>query len=117
MRRTLNMTEERMSMIDKEITASNARKFGTSSSARAHFSKSTPINGTQRRRQTSSIIEYQQHVGAVTTEKTRRFYTFYDVQAERRFIKNTSKTFDEKWGNSKCQITYYTYSRRTLIWR
>ena len=33
------MTTEQMELIDEEITASNARKFGTSSVARAYFSK------------------------------------------------------------------------------
>ena len=37
MKRTLKITEERMAMIDNGITASNARKFGTSSSARAYI--------------------------------------------------------------------------------
>ena len=36
---TLRMTTEQMVLIDEEITASNARKFGKSSIARAHFSK------------------------------------------------------------------------------
>ena len=35
----LKMTTEQMELIDEEITASNARKFGKSSIARAHFSK------------------------------------------------------------------------------
>ena len=59
MRRTLQLTKERMAMIDEEITASNARKIGKSSRARAQFSNSTPIIGTWRREQTSSMIEYQ----------------------------------------------------------
>ena len=36
---TLNMDTEQMEFIDEEITVSNARKFGKSSIARAHFSK------------------------------------------------------------------------------
>ena len=36
---TLSMTTEQMVLIDEEITGSNARKFGTSSIARVHFSK------------------------------------------------------------------------------
>ena len=36
---TLRMTTEQMVLIDEEITASNERKFGMSSIARAHFSK------------------------------------------------------------------------------
>ena len=35
----LNMVTERMELIDKEIMAINARKFGKSSIARTHFSK------------------------------------------------------------------------------
>ena len=45
-----------MAMLDEEITASNARKFGTSSSARAHFSKQYTHNGTQRREQMGVMI-------------------------------------------------------------
>ena len=41
------------------------------------------------------IIEYQQCADAVTMEKTRRSYTFCDVQAGLRFTKNTSKTFKQ----------------------
>ena len=95
MKRTLNMIEERMAMIDEEITASNARKFGTSSSARAHISKQYTHQWYTEEFQTSSMIEYQQRVDPATTEKTRRFYTLCDVQAGRRFTKNTSNPSDE----------------------
>ena len=36
---TLKMTMEQMELIDEEITSSNARNFGTSLIARAHYSK------------------------------------------------------------------------------
>ena len=88
---TLNMETERMISIDEEITASNTRKFRTSSIVRAHFSKQYTNNGTQRREQINSMLEYQQRVDAVTTETMRRFYTFCDVQAGRRSTMNTSK--------------------------
>ena len=39
MRRILKKMAKRISMIDKEITASNARKSGMSSSTSTHFSK------------------------------------------------------------------------------
>ena len=39
LQQTLNMDMEQMELIDEEITASNARKFGKSSNAKAHFSK------------------------------------------------------------------------------
>ena len=84
-----------MAMIDTEITASNARKFGTSSSARAHISKQYTHQWYTEEFQTSSMIEYQQRVDPATTEKTRRFYTLCDVQAGRRFTKNTSNPSDE----------------------
>ena len=50
------------------------------------FLNSTSNNGTQRRKHIYSMIEYQQHVDAVTTEKIRRSYTFCDVQAGMRSI-------------------------------
>ena len=83
-------------MIDEEITVSNARKFGATSSARAHFSNSTPTNGTLKQKQTNSMIEYQQRVDAARMEKMRQFYTFCDVQTEWRFTKSMSKPFDNK---------------------
>ena len=88
LRRTLKMTEEHMALIDKEMTASNTRKFGKSSSDRTHFSK--------QREPTNSMIEYQQRVDAVLMEKTRRFYIFCDVQSGQRFTQNTSKPLDDK---------------------
>ena len=93
---TLKMAMEQIELIDKEITASNARKFGKSSIARAHFRNSTPNNGIQRREHTNWMIEYQQRVDAVTTEKLRQSYTFCDVQARTRSAMNTIKYLNDE---------------------
>ena len=79
LKRALKIMDDHMSLIDEEITASNVRKFEKSSSMRAHFSNSTLINGTERRKQISLVREYQQCVDAVMTKKTRQFYTSCDV--------------------------------------
>ena len=46
------------------------------------------------------------------TEKTRRFYAFCNVQTGRRYMQNTYKHLDNKWGSLGRQITYYIYSRQ-----
>ena len=75
------MKMERMVLIDKEIMASNAKKFGKSSIVRAHFLNSTPNNGTQMQELFTWMTEYQQFVNVATIAKMRRFYTFCDVEA------------------------------------
>ena len=85
------MTTEQMELIDAEITASNARKL-VRALLRGHiFRNSTPSNNTQRRGHINLIIAYQQRVDVATEVKAKRFYTFYDVQAEGRSILNTMK--------------------------
>ena len=80
------------------------------------FQNSTPNNGTQRREQINWILEYQQRVDAVTTEKMRRSYTFCDVQAGRRSTMNTIEYLNDEWGRSRHQIISYTYLRRVSNW-
>ena len=100
MRQTLKMMEEHMAMIDKEITANNARNFGMSSSARARLKKKTPTNGTWRR-----ANKFDDRIAATyRCCDNREDKTFCDVQAEWRFTKSMSKPLDEKWGTLRCQI-------------
>ena len=87
----LQMTTEQMELIDKEITASNARKFGKSISQGHIFRNSTTNNGTQMREQITWMSEYQQCVDVAKGAKTRQFYTSCNVQTGRRSISNTIK--------------------------
>ena len=59
------------------------------------FQNITPINGTQGKEQTSSIIEYQQYVDAATPVKTRRpthYMMFKEDGSSQRIQTNLSTT-------------------------
>ena len=81
---TLKIVNDHMTLIDEEITASNARKFGKNFIARVHFSKQYTQQWYTEER--ANKFSYQQHVDDVTTEKMRQSYTFCNVQAGRRTI-------------------------------
>ena len=83
------MATAQIELIDEEITVSNARKLGRALSRGHIFRNSTPNNGTQRREHINWMIECQQRVDDVATEKTSRSYTFCDVQAGMRSTMNT----------------------------
>ena len=84
----MKMTEERMAMIDKEITASNAREFGTHSSARSHFSKEYTHQWCTEERANN----FEDRISAAC----RCCDDGEDEMILQRFTKNMSKPIDDK---------------------
>ena len=96
-----------MSLIDEEKLVSNARKVGKRSSARAHFSRQYTHQWYTEER----AIKFDDRMSAMCRycEQGEAEMILHSLQYSSRKEVHTehSKHLDDKYGRSKCQITYY----------